>query len=248
MTLYDEIGSDYAVRRRQDPRIAAAVWTALGDARSVVNVGAGAGCYEPHERRVIAVEPSTVMLAQRPPHRAASVLGRAEQLPLENGSVDAAMAVLTLHHWSDQRAGLAELTRVARRRVVILTIDPAVSGRMWLMADYAPEIADLDHSLFPRPETIASQLDRGRVETVPVPAYCRDEFLLAFWAHPERVLDPHARAATSGFACLQHGAVNRAVTHLRRDLSDGTWDARHGHLRHLSEYDAGLRLVTSSSE
>lgn len=245
---YDKIGIGYATHRQEDPRIAAVLWAALGDARSVVNVGAGAGSYEPPDRQVIAVEPSAVMLDQRGPHRVPGMLGRAECLPLAENSVDAAMAVLTVHHWPDQQAGLAELLRVARQRIVLLTLDPDISAQMWLMADYAPEIAALDYDLFPAPESIATQLGGGELQIVPVPADCRDGFLLAFWAHPERVLDPYARAATSGFARMPDKAVSRVTKQLRRDLDDGTWNARNGHLLRQHEYDAGLRLVTANIE
>jgi SAM-dependent methyltransferase len=244
MSLYDSIGVGYAARRREDPRIAAVLWAALGDARSVVNVGAGTGSYEPPDREVIPVEPSAVMLAQRPAHRAPAVLGVAENLPLADKSVDAAMTVLSIHHWQDQAAGLAELVRVARNRVVILTIDPVVSGSMWLIADYLPEVAALDNATFPDPADVAARLG-GRVETVLVPADCSDGFLLSFWAHPDRVLEPDARATTSAFARMPDAVVRRAVTHLERDLADGSWDRRHEHLRRLPSFDAGLRLILS---
>jgi SAM-dependent methyltransferase len=244
VTCYDAIGIGYAQRRREDSRIAAPLWAALGGARSVVNVGAGTGSYEPLDRHVIPVEPSAVMLAQRPATHAPAIIGRAEDLPLADKSVDAAMVVLSLHHWEDQQAGLKELVRVTRDRIVILTIDPVVSGRMWLMADYLVEVAALDHEILPSPSEIAAQLG-GRVDVVPVPADCTDAFLLAFWAHPERVLDAGARAATSGFARMPDHVVRRVVADVERDLAKGTWDRRYGYLRRLREFDAGLRIVTS---
>ena len=241
---YDVIGVGYADRRREDPRLADVVWRALGEGGSVVNVGAGAGSYEPVDRAVIAVEPSVEMIAQRPATRAPALSGWAEALPLDDDSVDAAMSVLSMHHWGDRERGLAEMMRVARSRVVILTVDPEVSGRMWLMADYLVEVAAMDREIFPAPDAIATRLG-GRVELVPVPADCADGFLLAFWAHPEWVLDPRARAATSGFSRMPDDVVARVVGDVERDLADGTWERRHGYLRALDDYDAGLRLIVA---
>ena len=247
-TRYDVIGTEYAVTRREDPRIAALVHAALGDARTVVNVGAGTGSYEPHDRRVLAVEPSEVMIAQRDPGRAPAIRSGAYPLPLADRSVDAAMAILTIHHWDEhQELGVRELRRVARGPVVILTYDPEVSVRMWLLADYLPEVAELDRRIFVPLETLARWLDTEvEIRTVPIPRDTPDWMLGSFWAHPERVLDARARAATSGFARMPVGVVDRAVRAVERDLRDGTWDARHGHLRDLDEYDAGLRLLVSN--
>lgn len=245
---YDSIGARYPDTRREDPRIAARVHAALGDARTLVNVGAGAGSYEPRDRHVIPIEPSDVMIAQRSPDLAPAIRGSAYPLPLADRSVDAAMALLTIHHWDDeQERGLRELRRVARGSVVLLTIDPQVSGRMWLMADYLPEVGALDRRIFPSPDAVAGCLESDlTVETVPIARDTPDWTLLSFWAHPERVLDPCARAATSGFARMPTAVVDRVVRAVKRDLRDGTWDARHGHLRLLDEYDAGLRLVVAN--
>ena len=245
---YDEIGTAYAATRREDPRTAAEIRAALGDARTVVNVGAGTGSYEPRDRRVIAVEPSEVMIAQRDPGLAPAIRAGAFPLPLGDQSVDAAMAVLTIHHWDDDRErGVRELRRVARGPVVIVTFDPEVSARMWLIADYFPEIAELDRRTFPPLESIAQWLG-GKVVVRPIaiPRDTPDWMLGSFWAHPERVLDPQARASTSGFARMPPAVVERVVRAVERDLRDGTWDARHGHLRTLDEYDVGLRLVVAS--
>jgi SAM-dependent methyltransferase len=248
-TRYDLIGGGYAVTRQEDPRIAALIRAALGDARTVVNVGAGAGSYEPRDRQVLAVEPSQVMIAQRDPRLPPAIATGAYPLPLEDRSVDAAMAILTIHHWDeDQERGVRELRRVARGPVVILTFDPEVSARMWLMADYLPEVGELDRRIFPRPQTIAYWLDDEEVvvREVPIPRDTPDWTLGSFWAHPERVLDAGARSSTSGFARMSPEIVDRVVEAVGRDLQDGTWDRRHGHLRELDEYDAGLRLLVSS--
>jgi SAM-dependent methyltransferase len=196
---------------------------------------------------VIAVEPSDVMAAQRPSQRVPAIRATAGDLPLRDSSVDAAMAILTLHHWDDeQERGVRELRRVARDRVVILTYDAPVSARLWLLADYLPEVADLDARIFPSPEMLARWLG-GEVEVrpLPLPRDTSDWMLGSFWAHPERVLDEHARAGTSGFARMPPEVVERVVTALRRDLDDGSWDARHGELRALEEYDVGLRLIVA---
>jgi SAM-dependent methyltransferase len=244
---YDRIGRDYARRRREDPRFAARIHAALGDARTVVNVGAGAGSYEPADRHVVAIEPSDVMAAQRPPHLAPAIRASAGDLPLRDASVDAAMAIVTVHHWdAEQERGVRELRRVARDAVVILTFDPRVSGAMWLMADYLPEVAALDDRIFPAPEQLTAWLGgETHIQPVPIPRDTPDWMLGSFWAHPERVLDPAARAATSGFARMDPAIVERCVAAVRRDLADGAWDARHGHLRALEAYDAGLRLVVA---
>jgi SAM-dependent methyltransferase len=245
---YETIGRGYAGTRSEDPRIARRIHEALADARSVVNVGAGTGSYEPDDRHVIAVEPSDVMAAQRPPERAPAIRAAADKLPLRDDSVDAAMAILTLHHWdSAQERGVRELRRVARKRVVILTYDARVSGRMWLMADYLPEVAKLDQRIFPPPETLLDWLGGdAEVQPLPLARDTSDWMLGSFWAHPERVLDDHARANTSGFARMPPAVVERVVSALRRDLDDGSWDERHGELRTLDEYDVGLRLVTAT--
>jgi SAM-dependent methyltransferase len=247
-TRYDSIGAQYAATRREDPGIAALIHAALGEAGTIVNVGAGAGSYEPRDRHVIAVEPSEVMIAQRDPGLPPAVPTGAYPLPLEDRSVDAAMAILTIHHWDrDQERGVRELRRVARGPVVILTFDPQVSARMWLMADYLPEVAELDRRIFPTPQTLARWLDAEvDVREVPIPRDTPDWTLGSFWAHPERVLDAQARSSTSGFARMPPAVVNRVVEAVRRDLQDGAWDARHGHLRELDEFDAGLRLLVSN--
>jgi SAM-dependent methyltransferase len=245
---YDTIGLGYTRTRREDPRLRARIVAALGDARTVVNVGAGTGSYEPEDRYVIAVEPSDVMAAQRPRSRAPAIRAWADAIPLRDGAVDAAMAVLTLHHWDDAcERGVREMRRVARGPVVIMTYDPRVSGSMWLMADYFPEVAALDHRIFPTPERLAEWLG-GRVAIEPLPIHrdTPDWMLGSFWAHPERVLDAEARAATSGFARMPPPVVDRVVAAIARDLVDGTWDRRHGTLRSLEEFDAGLRLIVGT--
>ncbi|MGD0198414.1 MAG: methyltransferase domain-containing protein [Solirubrobacteraceae bacterium] len=245
---YDAIGRDYARTRRADPRLAERIECALGDARSVLNVGAGAGSYEPRDRYVVAVEPSDVMAAQRPRELAPAIRCSAGAIPLRDDSVDGAMAVLSIHHWDDeQQAGVLEMRRIARDAVVIVTYDPLASGEMWLMRDYLPEVADLDRRIFPAPQLIVAWLGgNATVDVLPIPSDTPDWMLGSFWAHPERVLDPAARAATSGLARMAPATVDRVVAAVADDLESGAWDERYGDLRELEEYDVGLRLIVAT--
>ena len=247
MTRYDTIGQGYSLTRREDPRFRELIHAALGNARTVVNVGAGTGAYEPRDRHVIAIEPSDVMAAQRARDLAPAIRASASNIPLRDRTVDAAMAILSVHHWDDEReTGVRELRRVARHSVVILTYDAAMSTAMWLMADYLPEVAALDRRIFPPPEQLAAWLGGDvRIDKVPIPRDTPDWMLGSFWAHPERVLDANARAATSGFARMPAEVVERVVSEVSRDLTSGRWDERYGHLRNLDALDVGLRLVVA---
>ncbi len=242
---YDRIGHGYSELRREDPRIAARIRVALGGAKSVVNVGAGAGSYEPTAPLLVAVEPSQVMVSQRAASRIPVIRALAQALPLGDDSVDAAMSVLSMHHWAPHaEAGVREMRRVARGRVVILTIDAEVSGEMWLMAEYLHEVAALDRRIFPPIDVIRGWLgSQAEVFVVPVPSDTCDWTLMSFWAHPERVLNADARAATSGFARMTPQVVQRVVQAVTDDLRSGTWDDRHGDLRRSRELDVGLRLL-----
>jgi SAM-dependent methyltransferase len=243
--VYDEFGSGYAQRRRPDPRVASAIHDALGDARTVVNVGAGAGAYEPADRWVIAVEPSRTMIAQRPQGSPPAVVASAGALPLADATVDAAMATLTLHHWPDWRAGVAELRRVARRRIVLLTWDKRRGG-FWLTEEYLPWLADWDAERFPAMEELLAELPDATVTTVPVPRDCTDGFLAAYYARPEAYLDPSVRRAMSLFTqAPDHDRVAAALRALEDDLRSGAWDDRHGALRLTPAIDAGYRLVVA---
>jgi SAM-dependent methyltransferase len=244
--LYDRIGGGYSTTRVADARIAGLIDAALGDAVDVVNIGAGTGNYEPAGRRVVAVEPSEAMIAQRRPDAARVVRARAEALPFADRSFDAAMAVWTLHHWSDWRAGVREMRRVTRGRIVIATVDPTFCGSFWFMREYLPEAAASDASCFPGLAQLLEELGGGDITTIPIPDDCSDGFLAAHWARPERLLDPAVRANVSTFARLPAARVERALAALRRDLETGAWDRRHGRLRDLPELDLGHRLVTAA--
>ncbi|MGF1593942.1 MAG: methyltransferase domain-containing protein [Kiloniellaceae bacterium] len=238
---YDTIGVDYADLRKPDPRIAAAIAEALGSARSVVNLGAGAGSYEPAGRQVTAVEPSLRMIRQRGAAAAPVVQGRAEALPFGDDAFDASMAVLTVHHWADKAKGLTELRRVTRGRVVVLTFDPAHRG-VWL-ADYFPQLAALDDTQMPAMTDYAAWLGPVEISTVAVPHDCVDGFLYAYWRRPAAYLDPRIRAAMSSFWAMDD--PSEGLERLARDLESGAWARRHTELLDLDAYDAGYRLVTT---
>src|SRR5688500_17257378 len=241
--VYDRIGIGYDRFRRADPRIAVAIDEALGGARRVVNVGAGTGSYEPRGRFVVAVEPSAEMVCQRPAASASCVRGDAARLPFASGAFDAAMAVLTLHHWADQEAGLRELRRVADG-VVILTFDPAVHNSFWLFRDYLPAVAALPSaSRVLTIDRVADIVEADDVVPVPVPHDCRDGFGCAYWRRPHAYLDPEVRRCISALGMLAPEDVDPGVDRLRADLASGAWEARYGDLLGQSSYDGGLRLV-----
>jgi len=239
---YDAHGAGYATIRQPDPRIEAVVHAALGDARTVVNVGAGAGSYEPADRYVIAVEPSAGMRAQRPPHRVPAIAGFAEALPLDDRSVDAAMAMMTVHQWSDTAKGLAELRRVSRGPVVLLVGDGDRLPLYWLN-DYAPGLIKAEQGRYPSVAGLAEALGGGTIVSVPVPMDCTDGFTEAFYARPERLLDPAVRAAQSSWKFMPAGEEDRFVEALTADLASGAWDERYGCLRTQPTYDGSMRLI-----
>ncbi len=243
MALYDGIGLNYAQLRRPDPRIAAAIEAALGNAISVANIGAGTGSYEPSGRTVVAVEPSVVMIRQRPPGAAPCLQGSAEALPLETASVDAAMTILSLHHWPDPVRGLVEMARVARGRVVLLTWVPDAAP-FWLTRDYFPEIAAHDRTIFPDSAALAATLERTigpvRIIPVPIPQDCTDGFLCAYWSRPEAYFSREVRGAISSFTRIDAEA---GLKRLRVDLANGRWAERNGSLLGVDAMDLGYRIA-----
>jgi SAM-dependent methyltransferase len=244
---YDERGVGYVKHRRADPRIAARIHAALGDARTVVNVGAGAGSYEPTDRCVVAVEPNATMRGQRGARSAPCIAAHAERLPFDTDSLDAAMACVTIHHWPRREQGLAELRRVARGPVVVFTFDlrdlPAWQRELF------HEAVALEEPRFGTPDAVAEALGgRTRIETIPTPADCTDGFFEAFWNRPEALLDDEIRASQSVWGLLAPGVEEAIVERLRTALVSGEWDRRHGHLRELDTFTGALRLIVSESE
>jgi SAM-dependent methyltransferase len=243
---YERYGRTYAQHRRPDPRIAARIHAALGGARTVLNVGAGTGSYEPSDRWVLAVEPSATMRAQRPAEATPAIAASAESLPLDDDAVDAAMACVTIHHWSPRAAGLAELRRVARGPVVIFTFELEAMPE-W-QRDLFGSTWELECRRFGTTAEVAAELGGDvRVETIPTPADCVDGFVEAFWNRPEALLDPEVRAAQSLWALFEPGVEDRIVADLRAQLESGEWDRRYGDLRERDSYDGSLRLVISAA-
>lgn len=241
---YERHGRTYAQHRHADPRIEARIHAALGDAATVLNVGAGTGSYEPADRWVLAAEPSATMRGQRPPGAPPAIDARAEALPFDDDAFEAAMACVTIHHWDPLEAGLAEMRRVASGPVVVFTFELECLPDWQL--DHLAEGVEVELPRFGPVERVATALGgRTRIERIPTPADCTDGFFEAFWNRPERLLDPEVRAAQSMWALLEPGVEERIVNRLETSLRSGAWDAEHGHLRELGEYDGALRLVVS---
>ena len=244
---YERHGATYGRTRRPDPRVARWIRAGLGDARSVVNVGAGTGSYEPDDLEVTAVEPAAEMIAARPPAAAPCVRAAAESLPFADDAFDAAMGVLTMQHWSDLGAGLRELRRVARRRVVLFTWIPEIDDDLWLTRDYLPAIRARDHAIFPTVRAVVEGLAPCSpvVEPVPVPHDCVDGFLGAYWRRPEAYLDPVVQEGISSFVELDRELLEPGLARLTADLASGAWRRRYADLLELEEMDLAYRLITA---
>lgn len=242
-SAYDELGDAYATVRREDPRLAAFIHAGLGDARTVLNVGAGTGNYEPADRYVVAVEPSATMRAQRRPDAAPAIRAYADALPFDDGAFDAVLSIFSDHHWPDRGAGLAELRRVARRRVVVLTFEPALLADSWLCA-YLPGL----RAMLPAwgtAEVAAALGGDVLVEPLPLPHDCADEFLHTFWRRPEALLAPHAADGISLFRRLAPEELAAGLARLRTDVDTGAWSAAHPHLLDAEHHDMGVRLLVA---
>jgi SAM-dependent methyltransferase len=243
---YEQHGQTYARFRRADERFAQRIQQALGDARTVVNVGAGAGSYEPQDRWVLAVEPSATMRRQRPAGAAPAIAARAEALPLDDDAVDAAMACVAIHHWEPPAVGLAEMRRVARSRVVVFTFE--LDDLPEWQKDYLADGLKIETPRFPSIDAIADALGGHiTIERIPTPSDCVDGFFEAFWNRPEVLLDPEVRASQSMWALLDPDVEQRIIDRLRGDLASGAWDAQHGYLRTMASRDGALRLVVSEA-
>ncbi|MFF4248953.1 class I SAM-dependent methyltransferase [Streptomyces sp. NPDC001822] len=244
MTTYDRIGATYNHTRRPDSRIGVKIHEALGDASTVVNVGAGTGSYEPPQT-VLAVEPSAVMIAQRPAGSARALQASAELIPIADDSADAAMALLTVHHWTNLEAGIGELLRIARQRVIIFTWDQAIFRKFWLLDEYLPEVATFDDTRAVPIDRLVTLLGDAHIETVPIPYDCTDGFGAAFWRRPEAYLDPEVRAGISMLAQTGEEVLRLGLTRLSSDLSSGLWHERHADLLDRETLDVGYRLLVA---
>jgi SAM-dependent methyltransferase len=242
--LYDELGEGYTRARRTDPRIAAIIWKLLGDAESVINVGAGTGSYEPRDRKVVALEPSQVMRRQRPPGAAECVAGVAEALPFADGSFDAAMAVCSDWFWPQPHTAFAEMRRVARERVVVLTVDRSVAERFWLSLEYLPDA----HQLWRSFEQTLAQIGRCEAHDVPIPGDCIDGFFHAYWRRPRAYLDPAVRESMAVFERLDRRKAAVGLGRLARDLEDGSWHERHAQLLQMDSLDLGYRALVAGAD
>lgn len=242
---YNKDGKQYSGYRRADSRIAKHIWDALGDAKTVLNIGAGAGSYEPDDRYVFAVEPSEVMRAQRPSHLPPAIRATADTLPFDDKSIDAAMAILTVHHWPDRAIGLREMRRVTKGPIVIMTFDSNAETEFW-MFDYLPEMAEVERVRYGSIHSITEPLG-GSFEShpIPVPHDCTDRFQVALYARPEEFLNPEVRKSQSAWKFLPPGAENRFVNALSNDLKSGKWDERYGHLRKRPFINCQLRVIVS---
>lgn len=237
-------GSSYAATRRPDPRIGAQIAQALDVCGSVINVGAGAGSYEPPQT-ILAVDPSAVMIARRLAGTAPAVRATAEALPVADGAAEAAMALLTVHLWADVEQGLAEMRRIARRRIVIMTWDPEVTAQFWLLREYLPMVAALDQARAIPLERLLALLGGARVQPVLIPHDCTDGFVGAYWRRPEAYLEPVVRAGVSALARPGDDVLRPGLSRLADDLRSGRWHRRHGDLLDRSAFDAGYRLLVT---
>lgn len=244
---YDTIGVGYSTTRQPDPRIAAQIVRGLGDSNSLVNVGAGTGSYEPADRFVVAVEPSANMISQRPNNSAPTIQATAEQLPLLDNSVDAALAILTLHHWADTNLGIAEMRRVARSRVVIFTWDQSVWESFWLFREYLPSACEFDRKRAVPISEIEAALVSSQVFTLPIPHDCIDGFHGAFWRRPKAYLDPRIRSGISTYAEMPSNECDDGLDRLSADIRSGAWEEKHHELLELDEFDLGYRIIVSDS-
>ena len=237
---YEIVGQHYTSLRKPDPKIAKVIHAELDGAETIVNIGAGTGSYEPLDKQIAAVEPSDTMIAQRNGRENAEIYrAYAEDLPFRSNSFDVALAILTIHHWNNWQKGLQEALRVAKTKVVLFTWVGMPEG-FWLF-DYFPEIEYIDKDLFPSVTQLSSVPGSIEVKTVPIPADCTDGFMCAYWSRPERYLDSKTRSAISTFSRI--GDVEKGVKKLSRDLGNGVWHRKYGHLQDLPELDFGYRLV-----
>jgi len=241
---YDSNGKTYSSRRETEPKIAEYINRSLGDAKTVLNVGAGAGSYEPSDRYVIAIEPSITMRNQRLANdKSPAIHASADHIPFDDKAFDAVTAFLTIHHWPDIKKGLSELQRVAKNKVIIMTFDPEALDRFW-NAEYFPEVIAVERQRYPTMEFITSALgDQCEIVEIPVPLECVDGFQEAFYGRPEAFLDKQVRLAQSAWGFIPDDQQEIIVSRLANDLASGEWDRKYGYYRTQAEFVCALRLV-----
>ncbi|MBS1517851.1 MAG: class I SAM-dependent methyltransferase [Bacteroidetes bacterium] len=246
-TDYDRTGQNYSGYRKSDPRIAEYVSRALGNAKTILNVGAGAGSYEPENKYVAAVEPSFVMRSQRHlNNRVPAIIGKAESLPFDDNSFDASMAMLTVHHWPDPEKGLNEMKRVSKSRIVIMTYDPDELDKFWNV-NYFPEVVEIEKARYPKSELLQNILGNTcEIISVPIPFDCTDGFQEAFYGRPEAFLNKEVRNSQSAWKFLPEGAEEEIVNRLESELNSGEWDRKYGHYRSEPFFHGALKLIVSS--
>ncbi len=244
-TIYNAIGLDYAQLRKPDPRLAALIHSQIIGQKTVLNVGAGTGSYEPEDKELVALEPSKEMISQRPAGAAPCVGGSVENLPFPDNSFDCAMALLTLHHWRDIDHGLSELERVVTKRLVLHTWDPMATEHFWIIHDYIPELLTLDADRFPKIDELAARFKSARIIEVPIPYDCTDGFQGAYWRRPEAYLDDHVKKGISSFQQIPHRALIRGLGKLKADLENGLWYKRYADILEKEEIDLGYRLIVA---
>ena len=216
--LYDTIGINYSNLRCPDYRIEQLIGAAISDARTVLNVGAGAGSYEPNDKKVTALEPSIKMIRQRSPSNKTIIQGSAEHIPFDNLYFDASMAILTVHYWSDQQKGVSEMRRVTRDKLVFLTFYPAF--REFWLTDYFLELITMNEDKMPKLKDFENWLGSIEVSPVQIPHDCTDGFLAVYWRRLTAYLDKRVRAAMSSFWALKD--VSQGLERLEADIKNGT--------------------------
>jgi SAM-dependent methyltransferase len=246
---YNKSGQKYSGHRQTDPRIAEYVFKGLADAKTILNVGAGPGSYEPANKYVVAVEPSIIMRAQRIQNgKIPAINAKADNLPFDDNSFDASMAMITVHHWPDMNKGLKELRRVAKKQVLIMTFDPGELDNFWNV-NYFPELIEVEKARYPTIEFIKNSLGGNcEVIPIPIPLDCVDGFQEAFYGRPEAFLEKEVRLAQSAWGFLPEAVEEKSVQSLEDDLKSGEWDKKYGHFRTQSAFTCALRLIISNKE
>ena len=243
---YDKHGQKYSRQRKTDPRIANYIHNALGNSKTVINIGAGAGSYEPEDRYVVAIEPSSTMRNQRLANgKIPAINAKADSLPFDDETFDSAMAIVTVHHWPDIEKGLKEIRRVTRNQIVIMTFDPEALDDFWNV-NYFPELIEIERRRYPTIDRLQKALgENSEVIKIPIPLDCIDGFQEAYYGRPEAFLEKEVRMAQSAWGFLSSELESRYISNLNDDLLSGEWDKRYGQYRTQPTFTGTLRLIVS---